>query len=256
MEVLPFRLTGMAAMVSDDITIEIGEGHFIPKGIVETSVFVLKPDSTVTCVESAEQKTAFRIIDGYVVEEHPVEVLELDEHMIRRVATELKPLLQLPTIGGVEFGVMATPESLTVYVIDASDAGHDVIPTSDLMMSGVLSPGKGHGITQRLELSAPTVSMDVHLFDRSASAGANSTVYLAERPALELLDLANTVDATCSFVFREASVLSHLAVVLRERGIPAVAVGDSYDAIPPNTLVEVDALNPDLPRTERWSLQV
>lgn len=253
MEVLPFRLSGLASRADDVITIEIAEGHFVPKGIVATSVFLVENDRVVA-IERGDQQVAFRIVDGYVLEERPVDRRELNDDLISTIAHELEPLLEMPTIGGVEFGVIFDPDP-RVFVIDASDAGQDQLPASELMTSGVLSPGRGAGTALRLELRGPGASMDAHLFDESRLGSPESRVFLAERPALELLDLANTVDRSCAFVFREASILSHLIVVLRERGIPAVAVGASFDSIPSGVPIDVDALSSHLPRERRWSVQ-
>lgn len=49
-----------------------------------------------------------------------------------------------------------------------------------------------------------------------------------EKPFLALAPVLEEVDGV---IFKEASILCHLSIILREKGIPAVAVGNQYDYI-------------------------
>ena len=68
-----------------------------------------------------------------------------------------------------------------------------------------------------------------------------AAIYLAELASVDLLPLVYTAGPGCGFVFAQASVLGHLSVVLRERGIAAVRVGDDVRRIAERRSLRIDA---------------
>ena len=90
--------------------------------------------------------------------------------------------------------------------------------------------------------------MDVRAF---ASDGGERIVFGALSPDIGLLDLIATYPAkSIAFVFVHGMLLAHLPIVLRERGVAAVEF-DWRKSIDAGSIVEVDALSPDLPAAER-----
>ena len=61
-------------------------------------------------------------------------------------------------------------------------------------------------------------------------------IFLVERP---YLPLASLLPKAKGFIFREASLLCHLAVLLREMGIPGVSSSELFQRIKDGDLVEI-----------------
>ena len=51
-------------------------------------------------------------------------------------------------------------------------------------------------------------------------------IVVADRASVDLLPLVGRCGSNTAFVFRRASLLAHLCIVLRERGIPAISLED------------------------------
>jgi hypothetical protein len=68
-------------------------------------------------------------------------------------------------------------------------------------------------------------------------------VVVADRASTDLLPLVTRCGKNTAFVFRHASVLAHLCVVLRERGITAMIADDPdlFDGPSAGSMVTVDA---------------
>ncbi|MGW7609994.1 PEP/pyruvate-binding domain-containing protein [Streptomyces sp. NPDC054766] len=131
-----------------------------------------------------------------------------------------------------------------LYFVDYSLLGsHDAVTVSG---EGVLiSPGTARGPLLRLDdedelltrLSiGPAVSIDkaqdvgehegmARILDRVAACDGKPVVY-ATRPYAVLSILIGQV---AGFVFEQGSTLGHLAILLREAGVPAVAAGGAVD---------------------------
>ena len=56
-------------------------------------------------------------------------------------------------------------------------------------------------------------------------------ILVADRPRLSLVKYLPNEGGNIGFLFESGSRLCHLAVLLRERGIPAMFVGDRYDQL-------------------------
>ncbi|MBA3571705.1 MAG: hypothetical protein H0W34_06990 [Pyrinomonadaceae bacterium] len=96
-------------------------------------------------------------------------------------------------------------------------------------------------------------SVDKHFHDLSAGDEKEDKgyyIFLCKTPDIGLLDVIRRHDATTiGFAFREGSVLAHLSVVLREKGIPAIVSG--YVSLQEGDTVTIDALSTDISREER-----
>jgi len=248
-------VTGIIRRSRDGYIIELAQGHFVPKGVVPTSTIVLDRDRNVLSAVWREQPTAYRFIDGHVVTETPPEdEVRFDAGTLGDIAARFDPLFELYEDAALEFGVIVSRGIYTPYLIDVAESDAAGLALDlELINSGVLSVGKCRGRVHRIELSE-IGALDKHLHDRPEDAiiGDEDVVIVAERASIELLPFAGA-PGVAGFVFERGSILAHLAVVLREKGIPAVAIEDEavFRSLKQNEEVEIDAVQHSLAKTER-----
>jgi phosphohistidine swiveling domain-containing protein len=249
--------TGIIRRSPDGYVIEIAQGHFVPKGVVPTSTLLLDRERRVVSVTWRDQPTCYQFIDGHVVTvTPPEEQLRLDDRTIASIATTFDPLFEVYEDAALEFGMIEDAGELKSYLIDVAEgdvAGLQL--DAGLMNSGVLSVGRCAGRVHKVELS-PIGALDGHLHDRPDEVAVNgNVVVVAERASVDLLPFVG-VPGVVGFVFERGSILAHLAVVLREKGIPAIAVEDGslLARLTNGTHVGVDAQTRSLSAGERISV--
>ena len=248
-------VTGIIRQSRDGYIIELAQGHFVPKGVVPTSTIVLDRGRNVLSAVWREQPAAYRFIDGHVVTETPPEnEVRFDNGTLGDIAASFDPLFELYGDAALEFGVVISRGNYTPYLIDVAESDTAGLALDlELINSGVLSVGKCRGRVHRIELSE-IGALDKHLHDRPEDAiiGDKDIVIVAERASIELLPFAGA-PGVAGFVFERGSILAHLAVVLREKGIPAVAIEDEvvFRCLEQDQEIEVDAVQHSLPKTER-----
>jgi phosphohistidine swiveling domain-containing protein len=247
--------TGIIQRSADGYVIELARGHFVPKGVVPTSTIILSRQHEVMSAAWREQPKAYRFIDGHVLtEELRVQRMCLEDAILKDIATTLDPLLDIYENAALEFGLVERDEDEQVYLIDVAegDVGGMGLD-AQLINSGVLSTGYCRGRAVRVDLSA-IGTLDMHLHDRpeASATDGESVVVVAERASVDLLPYVGA-PGVVGFIFERGSVLAHLAVVLREKGIPAVALEDHvlFDTVVADSTVEIDASRRDLTTGER-----
>jgi hypothetical protein len=222
-EVVDGRWTGIARMTADGVFLEIAEGHFIPKGTVAASQYIFNSDGKLIYSRQDEQTQLYRFRNGYVVYEDAAECSPPSDSILASVAALLGPFLANYPDTAIEFGVVDSTEKAEVYVIDEAEAEADSTAlTLRFIQSGIVSPGFALGRPLTIDTAGRGV-LDIHLCDdRGSDQLLRGQLIFAEYASIELTALANRMTPGCGFVFANASVLCHLGVVLRERGIPAI----------------------------------
>lgn len=258
-EIYDAEATGIVRRHNGGLLIEVARGHFVPKGVVETSRLTTTLDGEILEFRSTAQETVYHFINGHVVTEHPPErQMDLTEAEIVDGVMQIASLLEDYPDASLEFGIVNAMGALRGYVIDIAEAEPPSASsklTSELIGSGVVAPGKARAVVQRLR-NSDRETLDLHhlsAFDANQTGGVRSTVVVADRASIDLLPLVNRLDSTSAFVFRSSSLLAHLPVVLRERGIPAVLIEDDalFSSLADGQLVEVDAVDPALSPSQR-----
>lgn len=250
--------TGIIRRTNDGYLIELAQGHFVPKGVVPTSTIVLDHERHVISTVWREQPAAYRFIDGHVVTEAPPEhQLKLDGTALRTIAAAFDPLFELYGDAALEFGLLEATDGLRPYLIDVAEGDTAGLSLDiELIRSGVLSVGKCRGRIRRVTLSA-IGALDSHLHDRpeAAPVTGDNVVIVAERASVDLLPFVGAPGVS-GFIFERGSILAHLAVVLREKGIPAVALEDNLliGSLPDEAVVEIDASDRSLSKAARVTL--
>jgi hypothetical protein len=227
-DVLCADATGIARRIGEETLVEIAQGHFVPKGAVETCVFARGTDHAVQPVSIQEQTTAFHFLNGHVISESPIaHRMEYTDTLISTIADTLSPVFRELPESTVEFGVIVRNDRPLVYLIDWAEGDSQTrMPELARMKEGVISAGSARGKVVVVGGDYQSAAMSSHLDDEHSAepACAGPKVFLCERPSSDLLRFAQTAPLGSGFVFKQASMLCHMAVVLRERGIPAIKI--------------------------------
>jgi len=203
------------------------------------------------------QQTWLKIIEGHVVhcicnngEDGLVSLCDSD---VRLIIDYFRPVLQTDS-NVVEFGLLEQQNhSLKPYLIDFVDDNSPIDITRLDIKSGIISYGSvtGEAVIVK-DLSADSLNEHFHNLSDSAMRSDDKVVFFAKNPELALLGLLDKYNPHCiGFVFQDCAIGAHLAVVLRERGIPAIKTKTSFFATPPAGIYTIDAKTPSLSPKER-----
>ena len=225
--ILDAQLTGTISRIDGGYIVEIAEGHFVPKGVVVTQQFVIDEKLNLVHRRRSRQDFALRFVDGRVVHESPIAdpVTVSDLHALAACRV-LRPALDAGKYQAFEFGIRDAADVSSLYLIDTVEANGPTALTSRAIEAGVISPGYAEGRVCAIDGINDNDALDRHLHSNADSNGlVSNTIFLVDRDSIDLLPLVSSLGRNCGMLFRFASVLSHLAIVLREKGIPAITVG-------------------------------
>ncbi|MFF7546458.1 PEP/pyruvate-binding domain-containing protein [Streptomyces canus] len=234
-EIHDAELSGVARRFGDHVVTEVGFGAFVPKGVVATSQYVCTADGDIEQVESVRQERAFVIEQGMPRAVTIGRTPTLTPEQCQLVCRAVEVANQHYTHPSVEFGV---ERDGSLFLIDfVEDGAEDAGGTrpDDL---GVISPGRVAGRVIRVDddQSLERESLDAHFHtDRAGAAVAGAddpVIVVAALPYLSLESFIRERNAkSLGFVFRNCSYLSHLSIVLRELGVPALVDRQAYDRL-------------------------
>lgn len=251
--------TGIIRRTPDCYVIDIAQGHFVPKGVVPTSTLVLSREHVLLSAVWRAQDTVYHFVDGHVITETPPgSQLRLDDDTVRRIAATFDPLFNIYSNAALEFGLVErSPHDLHPYLIDVAEGDEGEIGLSpDLINSGVLSVGRCRGRLLHVDSSSRS-ALDSHFHNKPELAQLNDegVIVVAERATVDLLSYVGA-PGVVGFVFGQGSVLAHLAVVIREKGLPAISLDDSaaFSKLPLNSVVTLDAADSSLKPSDRVAL--
>ncbi|MEH1164123.1 PEP/pyruvate-binding domain-containing protein [Micromonospora sp. CPCC 205539] len=253
--------TGILRRTADGYLVELAQGHFVPKGVVVTSRYILDTTLRIASRDCPDQAIAYRFADGHVLrEEQPARHLPSDPQLVDGV-TQLLPIFETIEDGALEFGFLEDRGSVSAYLIDVAETDRptDRLDTG-LIATGVISAGRARGRATVVGARQASTSLNAHLHDRLADDDRLvDMVFLAEWASTDLLPLIYRCGRGTGFVFGNGSVLGHVGVVLRELGVPAVVVGPERwrDLTSSGVgVLHVDALSGGLPARNRAFLDV
>lgn len=226
-EILHAYATGILRRTSEGYLVEAALGHFVPKGYVETSLFALSNDLEVTLRAEVPQSKSYHFMNGHVIVENPpYEQLSLTDADLRGLVHAMQPILRRRPGVALEFGLLGyAGAELDPYMIDVADSDSE---TSNLLLTdavrGVISAGTASGHVVDLRSAGTQDDLNAHLYNSVSSldSGLHPSIYIAQRASIDLLPIVRAAHPDSGFVFERASLLAHLSVVLRERGLAAV----------------------------------
>jgi hypothetical protein len=254
-EVYRAEYTGIARMISGNCVIEAARGFFVAKGIVPVSQYVLDSGGALLHSKEVHQSRAVNILGGHIVEETlPQEssLVSLDSEVLKGILTAFRPLWET-THFAVEFGLVGEGDTLSPYLIDFVPVSESEAKDTSRMLQGVISKGRIRGRAVILQKEGVYDAISSHYHDKinGSSRKSGTHVVFADLPDISLLRILEEYDEKgIGFVFRQGSVLCHLSIVLRERGIPAVILDQEFP-VREGEMVTIDALTPSLKQDQR-----
>ena len=214
--------TGLALIDGSGGEIEIGAGHFLSKGLTDPWRFGIENDAISEPSDRLLPMAGIQIggggIQGTGGDMAPPSISEL-----QNILKVLKTIQENYPKHCIEFGIEpnGVPFLIDHYPAEMSDEGSNQ----------VLSAGSFTGKVLRIENEDLLTSIDSHFHDVREGNDIEDVILVADRPRLSLVKYLPKEGGNIGFLFENGSRLCHLAVLLRERGIPAMFVGDIYNQL-------------------------
>jgi phosphohistidine swiveling domain-containing protein len=216
--------TGVAVALPDGgVRIEVIHGHFITKGHEEPRVYILAADGRVTHTTPGAQSVSMQVVRGRKVRA-PVDVpIALDAAQLAEVTRSTQLLAASYPDAGVEFGF--TPDG-QFFLVDLYRS-KSVLPSES---GDVLSEGRVVGRVRVLSESSDMIeaSIERHVHSRRAGAVVQETepeILVVSRPYHVLDQLVyGAQPGALGLICDGGALLCHLAVVMREHGVPGLVM--------------------------------
>ena len=214
--------TGLALIDGTVGEIEIGAGHFLSKGLTDPWRFEIENDAISEPSDRLLPMAGIQISDGGIQgtggDVPPPSISEL-----QNILEVLKIIQENYPKHCIEFGIEPNggPFLIDHYPAEISDEGSNQ----------VLSSGSFTGKVLRIENEDLLASIDSHFHDVREGNDIEDLILVADRPRLSLVKYLPKEGGNIGFLFENGSRLCHLAVLLRERGIPAMFVGEIYNQL-------------------------
>lgn len=254
----PF-LTGIAKKIEDGFLIEVAKGHFVPKGVVPTSQYVLNNKKEVVFKNEIIQDFAYSILQGKVSKEDLNELISVENKTLRIIVDKLMPILSAG-VQAVEFGLLKneTTNQDEPYLIDLVDDNSATELSTKLISEGVISMGIKRGKATILDTNTlGQNSLELHFHDHFENKGLidENIIFITETPDIALLEvLRHYNNDKIGFIFKEGSALSHFSIILREKKIPAIVIDHGINFTEMEE-IKIDATTPNLKGAERIGRQ-
>jgi phosphoenolpyruvate synthase/pyruvate phosphate dikinase len=219
--------TGIIKKTDSNFIIEVAKGHFVAKGSIPTSSYILDKDGNTIRSNEIIQTEWTEIVEGHIIRRTSTdfEKTELNEDNKKIILERFTPLFEGKK-ASIEFGLLASESETIPYLIDYVSDEKDGGIEADSIEKGIISSGRISGRLVKLELSSGEDALHTHFHnsqDGNAYEDIEPTIFYAELPSIEFINILNVYDnKKIGFVFNSGSMLCHLSVLLREKSIPAV----------------------------------
>ncbi|MEE2759012.1 MAG: PEP/pyruvate-binding domain-containing protein [Candidatus Thermoplasmatota archaeon] len=215
--------TGLALIDGNEGEIEIGAGHFLSKGLADPWRFKIEGDQVIFMNEEALKSMVAIQIEQGLFQEDRSEIEPPSLSQVQDILGIVREMQQYYPKHCIEFGIEPDGTSFLIDHYPSEMQGAD--------SEGVLSQGSFTGKIMRIERDDVVDSIDSHFHDVRLGEGMVDVVLVADRPRLSLVKHLPAEGGTMGCLFESGSRLCHLAVLLRERGIPAMFVGERYNQL-------------------------
>ncbi len=204
--------------------LEISAGHFLSKGLAEPWRFQVVEGilQTNNGNQATKSMTGINIKEGAIMEDNSEIKSPHNSQLIDAVKMVSRIQQHYPK-HCIEFGICSKGAP---FLID-----HFPSEIGKYESSQVLSPGAFSGTIIRIEDDDAIDSIDSHFHDLHLTNEQMDIIIVANRPRLSLAKYLPSKSGRVGFLFENGSRLCHLAVLLRERNIPAMFVGDQYNLL-------------------------
>jgi hypothetical protein len=222
--------TGIIKKSDSKYIIEFAKGHFVSKGVVPMSSYILDEQFNILFKNEIMQYRHIGIVEGCTLEygcsdDDDSKVVSLPEKELKNIITTFQPILNQRNVT-IEFGILHNNINYEPYLIDCVE--ENTVDNVNLMsvQNGVLSEGKIEGRLKILDLGNFNDSLNSHFYneiDNTLSVSSEKIIFYAKLPSIKFLDILGKYKSSdIGFVFEKGSLLCHLSVLLREKGIPAI----------------------------------
>ena len=249
--------TGVIQRIPEGFIIEITRGHFLTKGVVPTSQYIVSKQGDILEKDEINQRTWLKIIEGHVVfcvcNNDDETLVSLRSSEISNIIQCFHPVLRTNS-NVVEFGLLQQADNvLKPYLIDFVDDNSPINISSADIKSGIVSYGSITGKPIVIEkIDADSLNEHFHNTVSETVKSDKKIIFICKNPELALLALVNQYEPqNIGFVFENCAVGAHMAVVLREKGIPAIKIGSSFYTFSRKDTCTIDAKTPGLLPKER-----
>ncbi len=256
-EIFDPEYTGVIQRIPEGFLIEITKGHFLTKGIVPVSQYIISSEGVVLEREEVHQEEWLKILEGHVINctcSIPEETLvSLNDNNLNKIIEAFKPVLVTDT-NVVEFGVLSDEkDDIIPYLIDFVDDNSPIDISAIDINSGIISFGKISGTPVIIDSNRED-SLNQHFHDEMEEKEKKDDriIFICDNPELSLLSLIETYKPeNIGFVFQNCAMGSHFAVILREKRIPAIKLGEAVRIIPNGSICTIDASTSGLTPKQR-----
>jgi len=224
------KFTGILKKTSEGFVMEITRGHFASKGLVPMSFYATNEEGEIAFRKEVYQEKHISIIEGCTLEfgcpeELIDQLVSLSSEEVKLIINTFRPLFKNDKLS-LEFGYISDDQENLPYVIDFTiEKGVDTLSIENLN-SGVMSEGRLNGKIVKLSIGEISEHLNTHFYNDikdQVNKQNDPIIFYAEMPSIKFIELLDKYDANkIAFLFKTGSILCHLAVLLRERKIPAL----------------------------------
>lgn len=249
--------TGVVQRLEEGFILEITKGHFLTKGIVPTSQYIITEAGNILKRSEIHQETWLKIIEGHIVhcvcDNESESLVALDDTDVKHIIDSFSAVLKTNS-NVVEFGLLKQQNAiLTPYLIDFVDDNSPVDISSNDIINGIISYGTVSGKPIIIkDFDKDSLNEHFHNISETTVKSNEKVVFFSRNPELALLKILDSYEHNhIGFVFHNCAIGAHLAVVLREKGIPAIKLNEAFwDAFQKNVCT-IDAKTHGLLPEER-----
>jgi len=223
-ELYDLHYMGIIKKINSNYLIEVSYGGFIQKGITEFSQYIVNAELKIENKSELVQKFAYEIDNGKI-EAVPIDKkITLSENLIKHIIETFTPFIDKNLT--IEFGISKCSNDFTPYLIDYIEDNTNI--SFENISDGIVSNGKVKGNVINIDINNEwEKSIQKHFHDGKnyidLSQREDNIIFVADKPHISLVELLEKYDKSkIGFIFKEASILSHLCILLRENGIPAI----------------------------------
>jgi len=248
-EIFKPEYTGILRKTQHGYIIELGKGHFIPKGMVPTTQYLVSETGQVNFKNEIIQPVFYDIVDGNVIEEKYHKKVAVSNDTLNALIHSLKPILNNEN-QSLEFGILFENTNPLPYLIDLVEDKSTSDLSPQLLNEGVISQGKVTGSI--VNISDLESGLHLHFHDKkdNKSKEKGKYIFVCETPDIALLDLVNSYNSqNVGFIFRSGSILSHFPIILRERKIPAIVSNEI--SVDDSKFVKIDTMSEKIGKQRR-----
>ena len=212
--------TGVIQCLEGGYIIEITKGHFLTKGVVPTSQYIVSKEGCVIERTEIHQEKWLKIIEGHVV--HCIcnngdeTLVALSDDDVKKIIDSFSPILKLDSNVVISYGTISGKP------IVINNFGED------------------------------SLNEHFHNISEGTIRSNEKIIFFCENPELAILKVIEQYEPkNIGFVFQNCAIGAHLAVVLREKGIPAIKVDMKFWKISQGNICTIDAKTQGLLPKER-----